>query len=206
MDNVLILLAGFPGTGKSYLCSLIDQSLGPYALLSPDKLKECYFDIYGYQNLHEKQRLEDRVWKKYYEILEFQMDAGKNIICDYPFSMKQQPYLQVLIDKYHYKVITIRLTADLNVLYERQRKRDLDDSRHLSHIVTSYRMGDRLRNRSEADNLLSHEEFMERCNTRGYDTFQMGKLVEADVTDISRVNYSKLIDDVRLLSYSQRSG
>ncbi|MFP7170303.1 AAA family ATPase [Terribacillus sp. 7520-G] len=203
MDNVLILLAGFPGTGKTYLGSMIDDRLGPYALISPDKLKECYFDIYGYQDLNEKQRLENEAWKTYYEVMEFQMQAGKNIISDYPFSNKQYPYLQCLTDKHRYKVITIRLTADLNVLYERQRKRDLDDSRHLSHIVTSYRMGDCLENRTEADNLLTYEEFLLRCTTRGYDAFQMGRLIEADVTDFSKVDYSKLIDDIEILSDSQ---
>ncbi|MFS0560612.1 AAA family ATPase [Terribacillus sp. 179-K 1B1 HS] len=204
MDNVLVLLAGFPGTGKTYLCNMIDESLGPYALISPDKLKECYFDIYGYQNLNEKKRLENRAWKKYYEVLEFQMHAGKNIISDYPFSNKQYPHLQRLTNKYQYKVITIRLIADLNVLYERQRKRDVDDSRHLSHIVTSYRLGDRLENRVEADNLLTYEEFIVRCTTRGYDAFQMGRLIEADVTDFSKVNYSELIDNVVQISESQR--
>ncbi|PAF39582.1 kinase, partial [Terribacillus saccharophilus] len=47
MDKVLILLAGFPGTGKTYLCNIINERLGPYVLVSPDELKEYYFDKYG---------------------------------------------------------------------------------------------------------------------------------------------------------------
>ncbi|WP_077304885.1 AAA family ATPase [Terribacillus halophilus] len=196
MCKILILLAGFPGTGKTYLSKIIDENLGPYSKISPDDLKEHYFDIYGFQNLKEKQKLVERAWNKYYEALDYQMHAEKKIITDYPFSKKQQPFLQRLTEKYQYKVVTIRLIADLDILYERQRKRDLDTSRHLSHVVSSYRIGDRLENRNEADGLLTYNEFIERCTTRGYDLFQMGKLVEVDVTDFSRVNYSELIKKV----------
>ncbi|SNZ15699.1 Predicted kinase [Terribacillus aidingensis] len=198
MCKILILLAGFPGTGKTYLSKIIDENLGPYSIISPDDLKERYFDIYGYQNLKEKHKLMERAWKKYYEALEYQMYAEKKIISDYPFSKKQQPFLQRLTEKYQYKVVTIRLIADLDILYERQRKRDLDTSRHLSHVVSSYRIGDRLENRNEADGLLTYNEFIERCTTRGYDSFQMGKLVEVDVTDFSRVNYSELVEKLGL--------
>ncbi|MFJ6413787.1 AAA family ATPase [Terribacillus saccharophilus] len=200
MDKVLILLAGFPGTGKTYLCNIINERLGPYVLVSPDELKEYYFDKYGYHNLEEKQMIEKEAWGKYYNIMENQMSSGRRIMSDYPFSKKQLPFLQLLTEKYKYKVITIRLTANLDILFERQRIRDLDVSRHLSHVVTKYQAGDRLENRSKADNLLTHDEFIERCTTRGYDTFQMGKLIEVDVTDFSKVNYLKLIEKVGLLS------
>lgn len=200
MDKVLILLAGFPGTGKTYLCTMINERLGPFVIISPDELKEYYFDKYGYHNLEEKQILEKKAWKKYYKTMENQMYSEKSIMSDYPFSNKQLPFLQLLTEKYNYKVITIRLTADLDILYERQRNRDLDTSRHLSHIVTSYQAGDQLENRSKADNLLTYDKFIERCTTRGYDTFQMGKLVEVDVTDFSKVNYFKMIERVGLFS------
>lgn len=200
MDKVLILLAGFPGTGKTYLCNMINNRLGPYVVISPDGLKEYYFDKYGYHNLEEKQILEGKAWGKYYETLQLQMYSGKKIMTDYPFSKKQLPFLQLLTEKYKYKIITIRLTANLDILYERQRIRDLDVSRHLSHIVTSYQAGDQLENRSKADNLLTYDEFIERCTTRGYDTFQMGELIEVDVSDFSKVNYSKLIERVGLLT------
>lgn len=198
MDKVLILLAGLPGTGKTYLCNMINEKFGPFFMLSPDELKEQYFDMFGYHDLEEKQDIEKMAWKKYYEVMEKQMNAESNIISDYPFSEKQKPHIQQLVEEYKYKVITIRLTADLNILFERQRKRDLDSSRHLSHIVTSYQKGDLLENRSDADNLLTYEEFIKRCTTRGYATFKLGKLLEVDVTDFTRVNYFNLLEGVRL--------
>jgi predicted kinase len=198
MEKVLFLLAGLPGTGKTYLSNIIRQELGSFYMLSQDELKEHYCDVYGYNNLEEKQKVEKITWAKYYKIMEEQMQVGSNIISDYPFSQKQKPYIQQLVERYGYRVVTIRLIADLDVLFERQKKRDLDPTRHLSHIVTSYKKGDYLADRSKADNLLTYEEFIKRCTTRGYDTFELGKLYEVDVTDYTKVNYSKLLEEIRL--------
>ncbi|MGM0900574.1 MAG: AAA family ATPase [Bacillota bacterium] len=198
MDKVLILLAGLPGTGKTYLSNFVIRELGEFYMLSQDDLKEYYSDLYGFQTIEEKQIIEKMAWARYYEIMETQMQLGDNILSDYPFSQKQKPHIQQLVERYGYMVITIRLTAHIDVLFERQKKRDLDPSRHLSHIVTSYQKGDLLTDRNKADNLLTYEEFFKRCTTRGYDTFKLGKLFEVDVTDFTKVNYSKLVEEVRL--------
>lgn len=198
MGKVLILLAGYPGTGKTYLSELINEKLGPFDVISPDELKEHYFDVFGYRNAEEKQTVEAKAWEKYYEQMEERMSAGTSLISDYPFSSKQLPHLKKLTETYGYKVLTIRLTADLDILFERQKERDLDESRHLSHIVTSYQKGDQLKDRHTADHLLTYEEFVRRCTTRGYETFKLGRLFEVDVTDFSRVNYFNLIEAIRL--------
>lgn len=196
MNGVLILLAGYPGTGKTFLSNIIKKKLGGLVRISPDDIKEDYFDRYGFRNIKEKQQIERIAWEKYYEIMEKQMIRGNGIISDYPFSNKQKTYLEKLSGNYNYKVITIRLIADLDILYERQQKRDLDPTRHLSHIVNSYKKGDYLTNREKADNLLTYEEFIERCKTRGYNTFNLGRLFEVDVTDYTNVNYTDLIANV----------
>lgn len=205
MDKVLILLAGLPGTGKTYLSNIIQRKLGTFYKLSLDNLKEYYFDMYGFHNLKEKQDIEKIAWAKYYEIMEQQMQVGNNMMSDYPFSQKQKPHIKKLVEKYGYDVVTIRLIADLEVLFDRQKKRDLDPTRHLSHIVNSYKKGDFLSNRRNADNLLTYEEFINRCTTRGYDTFELGKLFEVDVSDFTKVNYSMLVEEVRRWYFTETS-
>ncbi|MFS0906193.1 AAA family ATPase [Priestia aryabhattai] len=200
MDKVLILLAGLPGTGKTHLSNIIKKELGTFYMLSQDELKEHYCEVYGYNNLEEKKEIEKITWQKYFEIMDQLMQIGSNVMSDYPFSQKQKPKIEQLVERYSYNVITIRLIADLDLLFERQKKRDLDPERHLSHIVTSYKKGDYLADRSKADNLLTYEEFIKRCTTRGYNTFELGKLYELDVTDYSKVNYSKLLQDIMLWS------
>lgn len=197
MESVLFLLAGLPGTGKTFLSNIIRQEMGEFDLVSPDELKEKYWAKYGYDNLEEKNKLTELAWSEYYSIVEEKMREKKIILSDYPFSQKQKPILKHLVEQYKYKVITIRLIADLDVLFERQKIRDLDTSRHLSHIMTNYHKGDILKNRKKADNLLTYEEFISRCTTRGYDTFEMGSVYEIDVTDYAKIDYPLLLKKIK---------
>ncbi|MCT6888507.1 MAG: zeta toxin family protein, partial [Lactobacillus sp.] len=70
MKKSLILLAGFPGTGKSYLANLIIEKFSSIKLLSPDSIKEKNWDLYGFNNLNEKEELIQRSWKEYYQEME----------------------------------------------------------------------------------------------------------------------------------------
>lgn len=146
--------------------------------------------------MSEKELLIQRSWKDYYHELEMQFKQGVSMISDYPFSEKQKECLQQLTKKYAYQVLTIRLVAELSVLYERQKVRDLDHSRHLGHLLLSYQKEDRMVNHEKADNLLEYDEFMKRCKTRGYGEFSLGRLIELDVTDFSSVHYEELLEKV----------
>lgn len=205
MKKTLLLIAGLPGTGKTYLGNLIQKEVGNFKLISLDEIKEHFFDQYGFANLVEKQKLLALALDKYYEAMKNAMEYGSNIMSDYPFSQKQRPTLVKLSSDYKYQVITILLTADLDVLYQRQKVRDLDPSRHLGHIVTSYKKGDVLEDRSNADNLLSYEEFIKRCTTRGYDTFSLGHLIHLDVTDFNRVDTHSLIRELNSLIHNHKA-
>ena len=117
----------------------------------------------------------------------------KNIISDYPFSDKQKNYLLNLSKKYNYKIITIRMTADLEILFKRQKTRDLDPSRHLGHILNKYDPKQKTIDRTHAEGLLSHDEFINRCLNRGYNKFQLGDLLTIDVSDFTTADYKTLL-------------
>ena len=100
--------------------------------------------------------------------------------------------------KHHYAVITIRLEADIKVLYDRQRKRDLSDPRHLGHLMNHYHRGDTLENISETpDGMPTFEVFSNRVQDRGYQTFQLGQLIRVDVNDYGAVDYRGLVEALR---------
>ena len=187
--KVIILLAGYPGTGKTYMCNKILSKFPYFYTVSQDKIKEENFDKYGYNNLEERDKIIEKCRNEFYRIIEENMEKQNNIISDYPFSEKQKTTIEYLSSKYKYKVITIRLIGDLEVLYKRQLVRDLDKNRHLSHIMSYYHKGQVLKDRSKADLLVSHDEFINRCKTRGYGEFQLGDLIEVDVTDYSKMDY-----------------
>ena len=200
MKKYLILLAGPPATGKSYLSRLICQALPETYTVSPDELKENLADNIGYNTLEEKVELEKVVWDYYYQALELYMKIGKQfILTEYPFSYKQKPILEKLSTKYKYDIITIRLVCDFETLWNRRIQRDLSEDRHLSYILSHYHYGDTCRNRSAADQLITKEEFAEIIQARDYNHFEMGKLYEVDVTDYSNVDYESIIEELKEL-------
>lgn len=188
----LILVAGYPGTGKSYFCRWLKGKWPQVELLSPDDIKEGIWDEKGYEDQAGKDRLTQESWEAFYALLEKKMQQGLSLCLDYPFSGKQKPTLEKLVAKYGYQPVTIRLVGDFEVLCGRQLKRDLDPSRHLGHIMSHYHKGDVLEDRREADSLVSREEFLHRCQSRGYGDFALGALQEVDVTDFQTIPYDKL--------------
>ena len=193
MKQTLILLAGYPGTGKSYLAELLMKQFTGFEILSPDEIKEEFWDAYGFRNEQEKEELIQKSWVEYYHRMEWKFTRGISLLSDYPFSHKQHDQLQEVCDKHHVQIITLRMIADLDVLFERQKKRDLDASRHLGHILKEYHKGIQLTSHEEADNLLDYDEFIQRCTCRGYGTFALGTTLQLDVTDFATAPYDELM-------------
>lgn len=203
MKKYLILLAGSPATGKSYLISQLMEKLSPTVLITPDDIKETLADNVGFDNLTQKAELEVNVWQFYYQLLDSYMRMGKRyVLSEYPFSDKQKMKLKILAAIYQYEVITIRLDADFETLWQRRQKRDVQLDRHLSHIMSHYHFGDKLDNRSKADNHITREAFLDIVTKRAYNQFQLGKLFELDVTDFSKVDYPTFING--LVEYLQK--
>ncbi|OCG71416.1 kinase [Gilliamella sp. Occ3-1] len=198
MQKYLILLAGCPCTGKTYLVNQLQQQFKDSFVITPDKAKILYAESIGFNCKAEKEALEHKVWQFYYGVLQLYMDAGKRvIISEYPFSDKQKKQLSGFAEQYHYQVITIRLIADFDVIWQRRYQRDRSPERHLCHIMQHYHYGDRLENRNLADDLITKEQFYQVCQMRKYDQFVLGKLIEVDVTDFTKVDYSELLNELK---------
>ncbi|WP_291290997.1 AAA family ATPase [Enterococcus sp.] len=198
MKKYLILLAGSPGTGKTYLLQQLKQRLPDLYTITIDEIKEYYADSVGFDNLAQRAEQERRkVYPFFYHALELYMEAGKKVIVsEYPFSDKQKGRLRDLAETYAYEVITIRLTADFEVLWERRYRRDREPERHLSYIMDHYHYGDTLEDRSLGTNHITKEEFRRIINERKYAEFSLGTLYEFDVTDYQQVDYGPLLDQL----------
>jgi predicted kinase len=206
MKRHLILLAGSPGTGKTYLMNKLRERFSDLYALTIDEIKEYYADSIGFNNLVERAEQEkNKVYPFYYKALDLYMEAGKKVIVsEYPFSDKQKKRLQDLAETYDYQVITIRLTADFEVLWQRRYQRDRDYERHLSYIMDHYHYGDVLDDRSQGTNHITKEEFKQVITDRKYDEFQLGTLYEFDVTDFSKVDYTPLLDKLEQQIHQDR--
>lgn len=193
MQKTLILLAGPPGTGKSHFGAMIQKEMPIFSMISPDTIREAVFDEYGFDDLAEKKRLTGLAWERYYGALEDGMKKGKMLLSDYPFSWKQHDRLKELGKRHGYRILTVRLGADLRILFERQRERDLDAGRHPGHIFSQYHKGKESLDRSKADDLVTFAHFVARAKDRGYASFQIGDLITIDVTDFETAQYKQKI-------------
>ncbi|EGR8733279.1 AAA family ATPase, partial [Listeria monocytogenes] len=174
MKKYFILLAGSPGTGKTYLMNKLRERFPDMYAITLDEIKEYYAESIGFNNLEERAKQErTKVYPFYYKALDLYMEAGKKVIVsEYPFSDKQKNRLQELAERYGYQVMTIRLTADFEVLWQRRYKRDREPDRHLSYIMDHYHYGDILEDRSKGTNHITKEAFKKIITDRKYDEFQ----------------------------------
>lgn len=191
--RTLILVAGLPGTGKSHLGERIRSRFAGCREVSLDAIKEELWDAEGFEGPKEKEALNARALKLFRERIDRAMRDATVVLSDYPFSAKQGPALAALCRARGFTPVTVRLVADLDVLYTRQRNRDLDASRHPGHVLTRYRPGETVPVRTEADGLLTRQEFHRRCTTRGYDAFVLGELLEVDTTDLDAVDHDGIL-------------
>lgn len=197
MKKSLILLAGYPATGKTYLANkIIERHPACFAYITPDDMKEQVWDEVGFNDADDKAAVELLIWKRFYSGLAIYMEDERPIISDYPFSDKQKASLIELSERYGYNVLTVRLVGDPEVIYKRSLSRDLDPSRHLGHLVTRYHRGDVLEDRSKADGLVTMDILIDRCKHKGYDKFQLGELIEVDATDVKKIDYPALLDKI----------
>lgn len=200
MGKILILLAGYPATGKSTFCRELLKRHPELPVIAPDDIKEQVWDEFGFDSAEEKAKLEKIVWERYYKELEARMSQGVALVSDYPFSDKQKPTLVKLVAKYGYHVITVRFVGDLDEIYKRSLKRDLSQERHLGHLMNHYHKGDYLAERTKADALVTRELLERRCVKKGYGSFVLGDLVEVDATDIASVDEAAVVDQVEALA------
>lgn len=207
MKPALLLLAGYPATGKTDLSArIMARHPGQFEIISPDEVKEEVWDEIGFDSAADKTALEDVIWARYYERLDACMANRGSIISEYPFSDKQKDPLASLVARHGYRVLTIRLVGDPHVIYARSRQRDLSPRRHLGHLVSRFHRGDTLEDRSTADAFVSRELFLERCTTKGYQCFKLGALLELDATDLARIDYPGLLDQIDEFITGQTQG
>ncbi|MDC7954130.1 AAA family ATPase [Liquorilactobacillus mali] len=193
-QKTLILLAGAPGTGKSYTGRIIMRAF-PFLIYTPlDMFKEHIYDEIGFDNLEQKKVLDEEARERFYRAVGLMMSYEKQILCDYPFSYKQKPYLKSIAYKNDYQVITVRLEAPVDILYWRQRNRDQEEPRHLGHLMNHYHRDDVLESNTKFDGMPSIETFERRMKDRGYANFSLGKLLRVNVSNYSQIDYSRLVN------------
>lgn len=203
---VLVLIAGYPGTGKSRLSAQLQDRLGPFTAVALDDVKEELYDREGFVDATAKAQLDRAALEIFLARVRRALAGGEPVLAEYPFSEKQRSALESASHDFGYRVVTVRMVADFEVLFERQRLRDLDPSRHLGHLVDAFRPGDTLADRRDAPQLLTLDVFLDRYLHRGYGDFALGEVIEVDTTVFDQVDDDALIARIARALAQDRTG
>lgn len=185
----VILLAGPPATGKTYMSNIIKEKHPTAMYIAQDEVVELLYDKIGFNSEQEKFQLIDYGRNIFYNIVNKSLKENDIVMLDYPFSRKQLDFLNKLKVDFNASFLTIRLVGDLDVLYDRRLKRDLVPTRNKGHIMDAYHGHETY---TKDDYPLSREQYKQNCINGKYDKFKYGKLLEVDVTEYDNIDYSEI--------------
>ena len=119
--RTLIIFTGGPGTGKSGTAQRFLDYLGDDEIvkISYDQIKEKNWDIFGFDNEKQKDRLNWFSLEEFYLTIQKRMWENKTILIEYPFYQRHKPKLQELLDESGYDAVTICLYTDMETVYRR---------------------------------------------------------------------------------------
>lgn len=189
----IILLAGPPATGKTYMSNIIKEKHPSAMYIAQDEVIELLYDKIGFSSEQEKFQLIDYGRNIFYNIVNKSLNENDIVMLDYPFSHKQIDFLNTLKTDFNASFLTIRLVGDLDVLYDRRIERDLVPNRNKGHIMDSYHGYESY----TKDNYpLSREQYKANCIKGKYDKFEYGQVIEIDVTDYAQIDYDMIDSEV----------
>ena len=130
----LIVIAGMPATGKTYLSKQI-QSIFPFPIIEKDAIKEQLFDTIGFQNYAGKRQLDVAANAVLFEILESLRQTNTDAIVVNNFANSDMNKLDRFLKQHDISCVTVFLNGDPQVLYDRYYKRDKNGERHMGHAM-----------------------------------------------------------------------
>lgn len=200
-----ILITGMPGSGKSTFANEISHKFD-IPVYSKDGFKEVLFDTLGFNSREEKVKLGIAATELMYSAAEELIKHNKMFILDNNFENTLTERLDILLDKYRYTAITVRLTGDPKVIYERFSYRDLNTNRHRGHVVND-RYPEKQGSKKANPTRKTYEQYLKDIKERGFSTFASnGPVIDVDVTDLEKVDYNLLNAKLKTIIKSHKAG
>jgi len=135
-SKTIILIGGCLAAGKSAFSKRLSQKLGVLCI-NKDYVKEILCDTLGFSSRTENKRFSETTFHIMRHVAEQSMKSGLPIILESNFRPADGEKLLPLIQKYGYIPITIMLTGNLQVLFQRYTKRL--ENRHPAHKSGAFR-------------------------------------------------------------------
>ena len=192
-----ILVTGIPAAGKSTMAEVVSERL-KLPVISKDAIKELLFDNVGFQSRAEKVKLGVASMEIMYYAAGQLMKAGQPFILENNFEYSSKQGIQTFLEKYQYSALTITLTGDYKVIYQRFLERENSPDRHRGHIVNDC-YPERKENNQETlkSKTVTYENFVRGIEKRGFDAFCAdGRQIKVDTTDFSKINMEELFSQI----------
>ncbi len=192
-----ILVTGIPAAGKSTMAKVVSEKL-KLPVISKDTIKELLFDNVGFQSRTEKVKLGIASMEIMYYVASQLMKAGQPFILENNFEYSSEQGMKSLLEKYQYSVLTITLTGDYKVIYQRFLERENSPDRHRGHVVNDCYPEKKENNmKTLKAKTISYENFVCGIEKRGFDAFCVdGKQIKVDITDFSTINMEELFSRI----------
>ena len=185
-----ILVTGIPASGKSTMARFLAETFG-LPVISKDRIKECMYDTIGFRSREEKVKLGTASMQIMYDLAEELMRSARPFILENNFENVSKEGLLTILEKYEYEAITVTLTGDYKIIYQRFLERNRDPGRHPGHVVNDCYPGSKEINSPVQ---ISYERFVEGITQRGMDSFTAnGPQVILDTTDFGRLDREDLV-------------
>lgn len=181
MPSTVIIVTGRPAAGKSTLAKWLSQELR-LPLVSKDAIREGLFDRLGWKDRKWAQELGKASVDMMFYFARAELAVGHSIIMDNAFYPPvSNPRFQALKEQYHAESIQIVCDSDRQTLFQRFKSRAESGNRHPGH-------GD-------------HDVLEELFVNLAGDSSQLldigGTVIEIDTTDFAKVDYQKILGQVR---------
>ena len=192
-----ILVTGIPAAGKSTMAKVMSEKL-KLPVISKDTIKELLFDNVGFQSRAEKVKLGIASMEIMYYVAGQLMKAGQPFILENNFEYSSEHGIKNLLEKYQYPALTITLTGDYKVIYQRFLKRESSPDRHRGHVVNDcYPERKEYNPEILKSKSISYENFVSGIEKRGFDAFCAdGRQMKIDTTDFSKINMEALFSQI----------
>ena len=126
------------------------------------------------------------------------MKAGQPFILENNFEYSSERGIKSLLEKYQYSALTITLTGDYKVIYQRFLERESSLGRHRGHVVNDCYPEKKENNlKTSKTKIISYENFVRGIEQRGFDVFCVdGRQIKVDTTDFSKINMGELFSQI----------
>ncbi len=192
-----ILVTGIPAAGKSTMAKAISERF-KLPVISKDAVKELLFDNIGFQSRKEKVNLGIASMEIMYYVAGQLMKAGQSFILENNFEYSSEYGIKNLLEKYQYFVLSITLTGDYKVIYQRFLERNSSLDRHRGHIVNDcYPEKKESSPKKPKETSISYENYVYGIEHRGFDNFLVGGTqIKVDTTDFSKIDMEELFSQI----------